>query len=86
MVETIKTYTLPFPGGRNQAWAVPGTEKLEELPTLREHVCHFKGNTLVEMTPDIFPGSPVFKRKYLLTDKAPSMKVTRYVSDHVQKW
>jgi hypothetical protein len=54
----------------------------------RTFTCRFRGNTLVEITPDLSPGSWVYKdrpAKYSIK-KAPMRKVLRYVSPAVLKW
>ena len=85
-VHRTETHVLPLPGGRNQGWAVPDTGPLADIPARREHIIEFKGNTVVEMSPDIFPGSPVFRRGYLRTNEAPMKTVTRYVSPQRLTW
>jgi hypothetical protein len=79
-------YTIPLLGGQNDDWAVPGATPLTKTPGRQVHHCHFLGNTLVEMDPPIFPGSPTFQHSNYLSGKAP-MKTTNYfISPLALKW
>jgi hypothetical protein len=52
------------------------------------HTCRFKGNTLIEITPPLTDGSPLYQKrpeKYKVT-QAPTKKVTRYITPAVLKW
>ena len=53
----------------------------------KEYTCHFKGNTLVDISPrDEELGYPLFLRDHLKQDKAPMKKVARYVSPVTIEW
>jgi hypothetical protein len=49
---------------------------------LTNFVCHFKGNTLVEIQPrEQGIGYPLYQREYFKNQKAPAMEVTRTVAE-----
>ena len=73
-------------------------EKLTASGTLRNewakypgnvtYTCTFRGNTLIEISPELLPGSPFYKErpaKYRAS-KAEMKKVTRFVSTRDLKW
>ena len=69
--------------------AKPIVETTEEW-TLGDqvHTCRFKGNTLIEISPPLQKGSPLYRHraeKYKAT-KAPMKKVTRYVTPQTLQW
>jgi hypothetical protein len=46
-----------------------------------EYTCHFKGNTLIEISPrDTAVGYPIYQRKNYSNNVAPTRKVARYVT------
>ena len=49
------------------------------------YTCHFKGNTLIEISPPLHP-SLFGRRKHFLANKAPMRKVTRFVTPVVLEW
>jgi chorismate-pyruvate lyase len=80
MVETSEKWTVP---------KLPAKRAIESLSGLTNqvHTCRFKGNTLVEVSPPLTDGSPLYSRRsHFLKDKAPMMKVTRYVTPAVLRW
>ena len=74
MVETTEKWTIPT----KDVWG-------KGYPETIDHTCRFKGNTLVEMNPPIHEAT-FGRRKHYLADKAPTKKVTRYVTDKVLRW
>ena len=52
------------------------------------HTCRFRGNTLIEISPPLQHGSPLYKHRAedLKATKAPVKKVTRYVTPQVLQW
>ncbi len=73
MVEKTELWTIPKLGG----WKAPDEQV---------HTCKFKGNTLVEISPPLVPGSPLYQRGHYLQAKAPVKKVTRFATPAVIKW
>ena len=75
MVEVIEEWTVPDLMGGG-------------MPTERR-TCRFRGNTLVEMTPPLAPGSFIYQRRknqYDAQDHAPLQKVTRHVTRSTLRW
>ena len=64
------------------------TETRFEVGERRVHTCRFRGNTLVEMSPPIAPGSPLYggRPARFSLDRAPMRKRTRYVSPVAITW
>lgn len=86
MKEWTADYTIPLLGGQNDDWSVPGATPLSKMSGRQVCHCRFLGNTLVEIDPPLFPGSPTFHHPEYLSGKAP-MKTTEYfVSPIVLKW
>ena len=53
----------------------------------KEYACHFKGNTLVDISPrDEGNGYPIYLREHYKKEKAEMKKVTRYVSPVIIDW
>ncbi len=81
------TVTIQFPVAEwVEKWTVsnlgwPGSEKTV-------HTCRFRANTLVEMTPPLMPGSPLYQQRpdKFKAQVAPRKKVTRFVTPLVLKW
>jgi hypothetical protein len=84
--------TIEFPvETRTETWAAPPQETTYQMslprPGLRLTL-KFRGNTLVELSPPLGPGSWLYQsrpEKYKPT-QAPLTKVTRYVTPTVLKW
>jgi hypothetical protein len=83
MVETAEKWTVPkLPANR----AIVGRSLPE--PIWQVHTCRFRGNTLVEISPPVAEGSPLYQKrpeKYKATH-APVKKVTRFVASTVLRW
>jgi hypothetical protein len=81
MLERTEVWTLPS----GWDWTVPR----EWLSSVKQvHTCRFRGNTLVEITPPLMPGSPLYQgrpEKYK-ANKSLMKKVTRFVTPLVLKW
>ncbi len=81
--------TILFPMvERTEQWNVSFWEKPKDLPNPQVYTLKFKGNTLIEISPPLVPGSPLFKgrpAKYQAT-AAPVKKVLRYVSNQTLQW
>lgn len=78
--------TIQFPMvEKTEKWVVPRIAG-GEGPEKQVHTCKFKGNTLVEISPPLVPGSPLYQRSYFLKNAAPMKKVTRFVSPLTLKW
>ena len=81
------TVTISFPVAEwTEKWTVPNLGW--PGPAQQVHACRFRGNTLVEITPPLMAGSPLYQRrpeKYQAR-QAPVKKVTRFVSTLVLKW
>ena len=61
--------------------AVLGRREWYGVKQTTEYTCHFKGNTLVDITPrDERPGYPIYRRDQYLRDKAPLTRKHCYVS------
>ena len=73
MVETTELWTIPKLGG----WKAPDEQV---------HTCKFKGNTLVEISPPLVPGSPLCQRGHYLQAKTPMKQVSRFATPAVIKW
>jgi hypothetical protein len=79
--------TIEFPvAERTEVWTVP--RLTWSGPDKQVHTCRFKGNTLVEITPPLMAGSPLYQQrpeKYKAS-QAPMKKVTRYVTPCTLNW
>ena len=81
MVEETVGYTVP-----DGVFVAKASAELDELPRTR-YTCHFKGNTLVDITPRVTDTVyPLYRRDHYRGDKAPLKQVTRYVSPHHISW
>ncbi len=77
--------TIQFPMvQKTEVWTIPNVSTPE--PRKQVHRCTFRGNTLVELSPPLAPGSPLYQRTRLLADAAPTKKVTRFVSRLTLRW
>ena len=88
LVEETVEYTVP--GGKY----VAESTDVPELPTTR-YTCHFKGNTLVDVSPRNDPALypcykkalyPIYLRDHYKANRAPMKKVTRYIAPFTVKW
>jgi hypothetical protein len=78
--------TIQFPMvQKKEEWTIPNVVSGQE-PGKQVYTCKFKGNTLVEISPPLLPGSPLYQRSYFLKTEAPLKKVTRFVSPLTLKW
>ncbi len=86
MVETTEKWTVTkLPA--NRAKTVQALTLANEEPINQVHTCRFKGNTLVDISPALADGSPLYSHRYhLLKVKAPMTKVTRYVTPVLLRW
>ena len=52
------------------------------------HTCRFRGNTLVEITPGLSPGSPLYlgRKALYASAMAPMKAVSRYASPITLTW
>jgi hypothetical protein len=57
-------------------------------PGKEVHTCRFRGNTLIEMTPPLAPGAPLYARRLqqYSTTNAPMKTVSRFVTPMVLTW
>ena len=80
IVERVESYTVPGKiGGRPDSPGWPGRVT---------HSCRFKGNTLVELSQAIVPGSPLYQRRpaLYLGEAAPRTTVDRYTTPLSLRW
>ncbi len=75
--ETIEHWTAP-----------PQGPYLLPLPGGTRYTCKFKGNTLIEISPPLAPGSWLYQQRpqQYRAGQAPIKKVTRFVSPLVLRW
>ena len=81
--------TLTFPLKETTGrWTIPGIPRVKGgTMETRVHTCRFKGNTLVELSPPLVDGSPLFQdRRRFLGGKAPMVKVSRFETPRVLRW
>ncbi len=84
--------TIEFPvEERTETWTAPPRETnyLMELPSPRTRLTmKFRGNTLVELTPPLAPGSWLYQQRPALyrARQAPMKEVTRYVTPFQLRW
>ncbi|MBI2951380.1 hypothetical protein HYY27_04755 [bacterium] len=80
--------TLRFPMVETtEWWTVPKLRQSFPGPDPQVHACRFKGNTLVEISPPLVPGCPLYSRRsHYLKNEAPMTKVTRFVTPQRLKW
>ena len=91
-VEPGQVVTIEFPvEERTESWTAPpqGSPLLTELPPsgLR-FTMKFRGNTLVELSPPLGPGSWLYQQRPALysAKQAPMKEVTRYVTPIQLRW
>jgi len=82
--------TIRFPvEERTEVWtAPPQAPNCLPIPGGKKHIVQFRGNTVVEIDPPLFPDTQVYRRrsaKYKST-KVPMKKVTRYITRQVLQW
>jgi len=77
MVETTERWTV-----HQVQW--PGNRIGEQVT----HTCHFRGNTLIEMTPGLSSDSPLYtgRKTQFSKDETPMKTVTRYASPVSLRW
>ncbi|MDD5707291.1 MAG: hypothetical protein PHR35_15315 [Kiritimatiellae bacterium] len=85
------TVTIEFPiEERTEFHAVSSSvHKLDpHYPQDVTYTCKFKGNTLIEISPDFLPTSPFYRERpaQYRAAKAPVKKVERFVTPAVLKW
>jgi hypothetical protein len=80
--EQIEHWTAPPQG------AFPGYTLLTVMPEGTRYTCKFKGNTLIELTPPLAPGSWLYQHRpqQFRASKAPPREVTRFVTPFVLTW
>jgi hypothetical protein len=66
----------------------PGYTLLTVMPQGTRYTCRFRGNTLVEITPPLAPGSQLYQRRppQFQASKAPEKELTRFETPFVLKW
>jgi hypothetical protein len=78
--------TLQFPvETKTEAWTISRIPE-KTGAELHDYTCKFRANTLVEISPPLMPGSPLYERSYFLKAHVPMTKVTRFVTPKVLKW
>jgi hypothetical protein len=78
--------TLKFPVEvKTEQWTISRIPE-KTGAELHDYQCTFKGNTLVEISPPLRPGSNLYLRSHFLQDQAPMSTVTRFVTPKVFKW
>jgi hypothetical protein len=87
VTESTETYTLKWK--QTEFWkesTYPGPS-WEPLKEPARYTCHFRGNTLVDISPrDEGNGLPLYQRDPLKATTTPTHKVTRFVAAGVPKW
>ena len=81
------TVTITFPVVETtQHWTIPSLNW--PGPKEQEHACRFRGNTLVELSPDLMEGSPLYRSRPMrfAGSTTPMKKTTRYATDKVLRW
>jgi len=88
MSESTETYVLKWK--RRGGWrefSNPGGGQWEPLENPDRYTCHFRGNTLVDITPRTEGrGLPLYQRNHLRRGGAPMTRVRRFVSPIVLTW
>jgi hypothetical protein len=91
-VESNQAVTIEFPvAERTESWTAPpqGSPILAELPPSGQRfTMKFRGNTLVELSPPLAPGSWLYQQRPALysAKQAPMKEVTRYVTPTQLHW
>jgi hypothetical protein len=91
-VEPSKVVTMEFPvEERSEFWSAPPQEPpfLMELPRAGQRfTMKFRGNTLVELSPPLGPGSWLYQQRprQYRAKQAPMKEVTRYVTPFQLQW
>lgn len=83
--------TIGFPlKDRVEKLTCSGTLRNEwpKYPGNVTYTCKFRGNTLISISPDLLPGSPLYKGRVerYSTSKTPMKKITRFTTPAVLKW
>ena len=79
--------SIQFPVAEwTEKWTVP--RLTWPGPDRQVHSCLFRANTLVQITPPLMAGSPLYQQRpeKLKAQKAPMKKVTRFVTPLVLRW
>lgn len=91
-VDSNRVVTIEFPvAERTESWTAPpqGSPILAELPKSGQRfTMKFRGNTLVELSPPLAPGSWLYQQRPALYSpkQAPMKEVTRYVTPTQLRW
>ena len=90
-LEQDDNITIQFPiEERIEEWTKPdhGEHLITAIPGGTKFRFRFRGNTLVEVTPPLMTGSPLYRNRpeKFTGDKAPMRELTRYVSPQVLEW
>ncbi len=90
-LKTGDNVTIEFPEAeRVERWSAPPQEIKYglSLPAGTVYTIRFKGNTVTEISPPLWPETWLYKDRpeKFKAGKAPLKKVTRYVSEMVLKW
>jgi len=95
-VDRGKSVTIEFPvEDRTETWTTPPNITPENTVILRELPAagtvfnmKFRGNTLVELTPPLAPGSWLYQQRpaQFSAKEAPMREVTRYVTPFQLRW
>ena len=85
IVESTETYTLKW--NQSDCWFESNWPQRGWETANQKYICHFKGNTLVEITPVPATitdglGYPLYQREYMKANKAPTRTVKRFVAEH----
>ncbi len=84
----VVTIEFPLEEWIERWTAPPNANYTSHLPGGTIYTCKFRGNTLIELSPPLLPGTWLYQgraEKYKAA-KAPMKKVTRYVSPGLIKW
>jgi hypothetical protein len=71
-----------------QQKSFPGYTLLTVMPQGTRYTCKFRGNTLIELTPPLAPGSWLYQQRpaRFSSRKAPEKEVARYETPFILKW
>ncbi len=83
MVEETFTRMVGLPAKGRQSGYYDGAT----YPEPEEYTLHFKGNTLVDISPrDEDHPYPIYQREKYRTEKTPMKRVARYVAPYTIRW
>lgn len=81
VVETTETHVLKWKQAEFWKESTHPGPSWQPAKEPRQHVCRFRGNTLVEITPrDPGPGYPLYLREEMKATNAPMKRVSRFIS------